>query len=175
MKHLKFALMLTVAVSSSVVLWVAHAEDTKPAPAPNGITLPSGYQDWRLIAVSHRTDNESLRAILGNDIAIAAAREGKTNPWPDGSILGKLVWKDGTHETWPAATVPDKFVHAEFMVKDATRFADTGGWGFARWLGNEQTPYGEDANFVQECFGCHVPVKDNDYVFTKPVMIPPAP
>ena len=50
------------------------------APAPNGITIPPGYKDWRTIAVSHRTDNNTLRAILGNDVAINAAREGKTNP-----------------------------------------------------------------------------------------------
>ncbi len=142
------------------------------APAPNGIELPAGYKDWRVIASSHRTDNNSLRVILGNDVAIEAARSGRTNPWPDGAILAKLVWKDATHEVWKAATVPGRFVHAEFMVKDAAKFAETGRWGFARWLGMEQEPYGEDADFAQECFGCHTPMADNDYVFTKPVMLP---
>jgi hypothetical protein len=141
-------------------------------PAPNGIAFPEGYKDWRVIASSHRTDNHSLRVILGNDVAIAAARSGRTDPWPDGSVLGKLVWKDSQHAHWPAATVPGDFVHAEFMLKDAERFADTGGWGFARWLGSAQTPYGEDAGFSQECFGCHTPMKDNDYVFTAPVVLP---
>ncbi len=141
-------------------------------PAPNGIELPEGYKDWCLIASSHRTDNDSLRVILGNDIAIEAARSGHTNPWPDGTILAKLVWKDATHEVWEAATVPGRFVHAEFMVKDAAKYADTGGWGFARWLGAEQKPYGENADFAQECFGCHTPMADNDYVFTKPVTLP---
>jgi len=36
----------------------------------------------------------------------------------------------------------------------------------------DQQPYGKDASFVQECFGCHTPVKDNDYVFTRPAPIP---
>jgi hypothetical protein len=141
-------------------------------PAPNGLVLPAGYQDWRVIAVSHRTDNNTLRVILGNDKAIAAARSGKTNPWPDGAVLGKVVWKDTTHEGWPTATVPGNFVHAEFMVKDAAKYAETGGWGFGRWLGAEQKPYGKDAGFAQECFGCHTPMKANDYVFTKPVTLP---
>lgn len=145
------------------------------APAPNGLTLPSGYQDWRLIAVSHRTDNQTLRAILGNDVAIAAARAGETKPWPEGSILAKLVWKDQNHAAWEAATVPGQFVHAEFMFKDSAKYADTGGWGFARWLGAAQTPYGKDDSFAQECFGCHTPVKASDYVFTEPAFIPPAP
>jgi len=142
------------------------------APAPNGITIPPGYKDWRTIAVSHRTDNNTLRAILGNDVAIKAAREGKTHPWPDGTIMAKVAWKDATHEVWKAATVPGDFIQAEFMIKDSKKYSTTGGWGFARWLGMDQKPYGKDANFVQECFGCHTPVKNNDFVFTQPVRTP---
>ncbi|HYQ72452.1 MAG TPA: cytochrome P460 family protein [Gammaproteobacteria bacterium] len=141
-------------------------------PAPNGINLPQDYKDWRVIASSHREDNNTLRVILGNDIAVTAARSGNTLPWPDGAILGKLVWKDATHPAWAKATVPGEFVHAEFMFKDSGKWADTGGWGFARWTGMDQQAYGEDASFVQECFGCHTPVKDNDYVFTRPAPIP---
>ncbi|RJQ56139.1 MAG: cytochrome P460 [Nitrospiraceae bacterium] len=148
------------------------AQQQKAQPAPNGITMPEGYKDWRLIAPSHRSDNNTIRAVLGNDIAIKAAREGKTNPWPDGTIFAKLVWKNRAHEKWPAATIPGDFVHAEFMHKDSKKYESTGGWGFARWLGMEQKPYGKDAGFVQECFGCHTPVKDNDYVFTYPVSLP---
>jgi len=140
--------------------------------APNGIELPENYKDWRVIAVSHRTDNNTLRIILGNDTAINAARGKETSPWPDGTVLGKLVFKDATDKAWQQATVPGRFVHAEFMFKDAEKYAATGGWGFARWLGDDQKPYGKDAGFVQECFACHTPVKDNDYVFTHPVMLP---
>jgi Cytochrome P460 len=142
------------------------------APAPNGITIPPGYKDWRTIAVSHRTDNNTLRAILGNDVAIKAAREGKTNPWPDGTMMAKVAWKDKTHEVWKTATVPGDFIQAEFMIKDSSKYAATGGWGFARWVGMDQKPYGKDANFVQECFGCHTPMKNNDYMFTQPVRMP---
>jgi len=143
-----------------------------PAPAPNGIELPAGYRDWRMLGVSHRTDNSTLRVILGNPAAIEAARAGQTRPWPDGVILAKLVWKDAVHPAWAAATVPGEIVQAEFMVKDAEKYRDTGGWGFARWKGLDQTPYGKDAGFVQECFGCHTPVRDNDYVFTHPAALP---
>jgi cytochrome P460 len=141
-------------------------------PAPNGIAIPQGYKDWRVIASSHRTDNNTLRVILGNDVAVKAAREGRTNPWPDGAILAKLSFSDKQHPYWATATVPGDFKQAEFMVKDAAKYVATGGWGFARWVGAEQKPYGRDPNFVQECFGCHTPVKANDYVFTTPVKLP---
>lgn len=167
---IRTTLAAATATLSLATAAVALAGDA--APAPNGIDIPEDYKDWRVIGMSHRTDNNSLRMILGNDAAIAAARAGRTNPWPDGTILAKIVMKDASHASWPAATVPGQFVHAEFMVKDNAKYAATGGWGYARWLGADQTPYGKDADFVQECHGCHTPMKDNDYVFTKPVALP---
>lgn len=142
------------------------------APAPNGITMPEGYKDWRVIGVSARTDNNTLRIILGNDVAVEAARAGQTNPWPDGAILAKLVFPQQADANWPTANVPSGFRHAEFMIKDSVQYAATGGWGYARWLGPEQTPFGADANFVQDCFACHTPVASRDYVFTTPIVLP---
>lgn len=149
----------------------ALAGSTVP-PAPNGIKFPAGYQNWRVISMSHRVDNKTVRVIYGNDKAIQAARAGKTNPWPDGAIIGKVVWKQKKEAAWPTAIAPDKFVHAEFMFKDAKKYASTGGWGWARWKGLDQKPYGKDANFVQECMGCHTPVKSNDWMFTEPAVLP---
>lgn len=149
---------------------VALAQDV--APAPNGITIPEGYKDWRVVSVTERTDNNTLRVIIGNDAAIEAMRAGNTSPWPDGAILGKVAWSQEEHETWPAAIVPLEFRAAEFMIKDAAQYADTGGWGFARWLGLDQRPFGENADFAQDCFACHLPVESSDYVFTRPVLMP---
>ena len=87
------------------------------------------YKDWRLISFSHRLDTNPLRVILGNDTAIEAARSGQSNPWPDGAILGKLVWKDSTLPSWEKAVVPSDFVHVDFMVKDSKKFQETGGGG----------------------------------------------
>lgn len=164
---LRLALGLGIGLASALGLAAG-----KVALAPNGIQMPEGYKDWRVIGVSDRTDNNTLRAILGNDVAVAAARAGKINPWPDGAILAKVVWKQTTHKHWEKAVVPDEFVHAEFMIKDSRKYAATGGWGYARWRGKELAPYGKDANFAQECVGCHTPVKHQDYVFTRPVVMP---
>jgi len=160
-------IILTSSLSAQAVQADGHV-----MPAPNGITLPEGYKDWRVISMSHRTDHKSVRVILGNDIAVDAARSNKTSPWPDGSVLAKLVWKQKNEEFWPAAIAPDEFIHAEFMFKDNEKYKDTGGWGYARWLGLEQKPYGKDKEFVQECYSCHLPVKARDYVFTTPAVLP---
>jgi hypothetical protein len=153
---------------------LAFSRSERPAPAPNGIELPADFADWRLISISARSDNDTMRAILGNKAAIKAAREGRIKPWPDGTVLAKVAWKRKTHEAWPAASVPGDFVQVEFMVKDSRKYAETGGWGFARWVGGALKPYGKDPGFVRECFACHTPVKDSDYVFTRPVFMPAA-
>jgi hypothetical protein len=171
-RYLRYLLSTIVGFVAVFLAITSYSSGPAISPAPNGIEIPENFKDWRVIGMSHREDNLTLRVILGNDIAIEAARTGNINPWPNGAILGKLVWKDTSHPVWEKATVPGKFVHAEFMFKDAGKYASTGGWGFARWKGAEQTPYGEDASFVQECYGCHLPVKEDDYVFTHPMLMP---
>jgi len=152
---------------------LAQAAPPAVPPAPNGIAFPADYPNWRVISMSHRVDNHTVRAILGNDTAIKAAREGQTNPWPDGAVLGKVVWKETEKPTWKTAIVPAEFVHAEFIFRDAKKWAAHGtGWGWARWVGSEQNPYGKDADFSQECISCHTPVKDNNWVFTRPAVFP---
>ena len=144
------------------------ASDNLPGPS-HGISYPDGWKNWATIAISHRNDNNTMRAILGNDIAVEAARSGNINPWPDGAVLGKVVWKESELPNWQAATAPDEFVHAEFMFKDSTTYAETGGWGWARWVGLEQKPF--DGG-MQVCVACHTPVKSRDWVFTDPAQFP---
>ena len=139
--------------------------------APNGISMYSDYMSWKVVAPSYREDKGHIRIITGNEIAITALRAGK-NPLPDGSVLAKVAWKTEKHPNFPVATEPGAFVQVEFMVKDAKKYKDTGGWGFARFVGNDLKPYGKDAGFVADCFGCHIPVAKNDYLFTKIVKTP---
>ena len=157
-----------LAVALVLITIKVYAADNLLAPS-HGVDYPKGWQNWATIAVSHRTDNNTLRVILGNDVAVKAARSGHTNPWPDKAILGKVVWKDTLLEDWKTATAPGKFVHAEFMFKDSEKYADTHGWGWARWVGLEQKPFDKG---MQVCTACHTPVKNRDWVFTDPASLP---
>jgi hypothetical protein len=139
--------------------------------APNGITLYPDYLSWKVVAPSYRGDKGHIRVITGNETAVAALKAGK-RPLPDGSVLAKVAWKAETHPSFPVATEPGAFVQVEFMVKDTRKYKATGGWGFARFVGDDLTPYGKDAGFVAECFACHTPVAGNDYLFTKIVRTP---
>jgi Cytochrome P460 len=143
------------------------AGDTVPI---YGIRLPAGYRDWRLISVAREEGTiQDIRAILGNDLATRAYREGKL-PFPDGTIIARLSWSYA-----PSAENDKVFGRAQsfvagapkngvqFMVKDSRRYASTGGWGFAQF--NDGKPV--DAATIETCFACHVPAKARDFVFTR--------
>jgi len=126
------------------------------------------YKNWRVIGISHRLDKKLVRVILGNDIAIQAARSGKTKSWPDGTILAKVGWKESSHPNWPQAVVPGEFAGAEAMVKDSKKYAQTGGWGFGHWVADRLEMHDQEKSAT--CFACHTPMKDADYVYTVPAM-----
>lgn len=145
-----------------------HAADTTPLPS-HGIPYPEGWQNWAPISMSYRADNNTVRIIYGNDVAVNAARSGNTDPWPDKAILGKAVWKETKLENWKVAAAPGEFIHAEFMFKDSKKYSDTHGWGWARWVGMEQEPFEKG---MDVCITCHRPVSGRDWVFTDPAVLP---
>jgi hypothetical protein len=149
------------------VTWTAASEPPQALAAPNGIAFPSDYPNWKPISSTDRFDNQSLRVILGNEIAIKAIAENHMNPWPDGSTFAKVAWQqqpDGKGFVRTGA-----FYQVEFMIKDSQKYAATKGWGWARWRGADLKPYGKTPEFSSECIGCHTPLRQNDYVFTAPI------
>ncbi len=82
MKRIAF-LLVAVAIVAGIVVSAAPTSGpaNEEAAAPiYGITIPSGYRDWKLISVAHEEGNlNDLRAILGNDVAIKAYRQGNAS------------------------------------------------------------------------------------------------
>ena len=101
--------------------------------APNGITFMPDYKDWKAISSTERSDNGTIREILGNDVALKAIAENHINPWPDGTALAKVAWYQLPDENGSVRT--GAFFQVEFMIRDSQRYAGTLGWGWARWRG----------------------------------------
>ncbi len=146
----------------------AHA-DGADTPAFDVHEMPAGYRDWKVVSVAHEAGNlNDLRAVLGNDIAIKAYREGKL-PFPDGAIIARLAWKYVPSEEnnkvfgREQSFVAGDATNVQFMIKDSRKYVATGGWGFAQF--NDGRPV--DAAGLGACFACHVPVKDRDFLFTR--------
>jgi hypothetical protein len=170
---------ISVPVSAATVA----AEQDGGATPIYGITLPAGYRDWPLISVARVGGPvNDMRAKLGNDVAMKAYRD-NTRPFPDGTIIARLAWNQSTSEDNNNAVrgvlekglgpetaqkiLAESFVagpptNVQFMVKDAKKYASTGGWGFAQFTNGK--PDGEAVH--KSCYSCHAPAKDRDFVFT---------
>jgi hypothetical protein len=143
-------------------------QDEAVASPKLGIEIPPDYRSWQLISVAHEEGKlNDLRAILGNDVAIEAARSGKL-PYPDGTIIARLAWSyDPLPESAEAFGHPQSFVAGpqkngvQFMVKDSNAYAATGGWRFAQF--DKGNPAGEAV--LRTCFPCHAIVQARDFVF----------
>ncbi len=120
-----------------------------------------------MVSTTDRVDNNTLRIIYGNDVAIKAIQEGHINPWPNGTIFAKVAW-DALQDA-DGNVHSGEFKQVEYMIKDDKKYAATGGWGWARWVTPQLKPYGKNITFSTECINCHRPMKDNDLVFTMPV------
>ena len=162
MRQAAFALL------ALAVLVGASSERADDAAISAG-KLPAGYRDWRLISISHEEgDLHSIGAILGNDIAIQAFREGKL-PFPDGTVIAALHYKHVSSEEndkvfgRPQSFVAGPSTNVQFMVKDSTKYAATRGWRFAHFVDGK--PAADDAT-LQACFACHQ-AATRDLVFTK--------
>ena len=134
-------------------------------------TLPAGYRDWRLISVAREEgDLDDIRAVLGNDPAIDAYRTG-TQPFPNGTVIARLAWSyDSSEENDKTFGRKQSFVAGhpkngvQFMVKDDTKYASSGGWLYAQF--DNGKPVRDEAQ-LRSCFECHQAVRGRDYVFTR--------
>jgi hypothetical protein len=173
MSRIVFVLIVVVALAGVVVYMAPASGQADGETAPVFVKeIPPGYRDWRLISVAHEEGNlNDIRAILGNDAAIKAYREGKL-PFPDDTIIARIAWSYvpseennkvfGRAQSFVPGSPPDWYL--QFMVKDSRKYAATGGWGFAQF--NKDGKPADEA-MLKTCFPCHVPAKDRDYVFTR--------
>jgi hypothetical protein len=155
------------AIGSSVTAMSSQPGNVSPI---FGVSLPNGYRDWKLITVAHEAGkNNDIRAVVGNDIAVKAFREG-TLPYPDGSVIVRLAYVfKSSPENDAVFPAPQSFVagdptNVQVSVKDSKKYADTGGWGYGQF---ENGIANRSETVVQSCFACHTKLdRSKDFVFS---------
>jgi cytochrome P460 len=148
------------------------AQDRSSVKVPNGLALAefNGYETWQTIAPS-QTD-EGLKAIVGNKTMIDAYLAGipaNGTAVPDGAMIAKLEWSRKSDDASPyPVNIPDTLKSASFMVKDARRFAQSGGWGYAQFAFDAASHSFKPTGTGSGCgFVCHTRVQARDFVFTR--------
>jgi hypothetical protein len=135
--------------------------------ADQGVPFPEGYRSWlhaksMLIQPGHALENpfQGLHHVYANKQAEAGLKTGK---YADGSVLVfdllQYQEKDKTIQEAERKLVG-------VMLKDAKKFAATGGWGFEGFAGDSKTE-----RLVKDgglsCFACHASEQKTDYVFSQ--------
>ena len=150
----------TIALGALAVACVSaqSADDLKP---------PSGYRKWFHVNTMIVDKASPLFDALGgmhnvhiNSVGESALKQG--GPYPDGTVfltdLHDYAVVDGSY-------VEGALKGLAVMVKDPTKYAATGGWGFQFWAGGDPNkPMVTDA--AKQCFECHQPKKAQDYVYS---------
>src|SRR5262245_27424075 len=128
MKRTTFLLVM-VATLAGVAGFTATIARHAPAQEAAPIfvkKIPAGYRDWKVVSVAHEAgDLNDIRAVLGNDIAIKAYRDGKL-PFPEGAIVGRIAWSYVSSEEHNKSFAGEQsfgtgsptVAYLQFMVKD---------------------------------------------------------
>lgn len=162
---------VAIAVCSGGITLSAAQSHAGAAPL-FGIAIPPGYRDWKLVSVAHEAGTlNDIRAILGNDVAIRAYREGKA-AFPDGAIIARIAWRYessadnnkvfGKDQSFVAGAPTEWYL--QLMVKDSRKYSATHGWGFAQF--DQDGKPADDAK-LRTCMPCHEPASASDFVFTR--------
>lgn len=80
--------------------------------------------------------------------------------FPEGSILAFDLYDVAVANNTTTQTAR-KLV--DVMMKDSTRFAESGGWGFTEFVGEGRV---RKEGVQAQCAQCHATKRDHDYVFS---------
>ena len=138
-----------------------------PADAAPALAYPDGYRDWAhvkstLISPSHKdfAGMGGFQHIYANPQAMVGYR---TRAFPEGSTV-VFDWLEMQDVDGVFVEGPRRQVDA--MVKDSTRYAGTGGWGFQRFAGDSKTERAA-APQPQQCFACHEKLKKDGLILSR--------
>jgi len=174
MKRITLVLFVVATLAGLALFTVTTSRKvTAQDAAPTFVKkIPPGYRDWKVVSVAHEAGAlNDIRAVIGNDIAIKAYREGKQS-FPEGAIIGRIAWAYvasdennkifGQDQSFVAGAPTDAYL--QFMVKDSKKYAATGGWGYSSF-DKDSKPFDDAA--MTKCFPCHQAIKDRDYIFSR--------
>jgi len=149
-----------VALAAVVGLVAAVSADTDLKP-------PTDYHQWFHVNTMVIDKTSPLFGSLGgmhnvyiNAVGLPALKNGTA--FPDETVfvsdVHEFTVNDGSYVEGGRKAIA-------LMVKDANKYAATGGWGFQAWAGGDPgKPVVTDA--ANQCFACHVPQKAHDYVYS---------
>ena len=155
---------ISVLVLAGLLSSVAAAPFARRAIEP--VPYPEGFRGWShvkssVISPTHKNFavNGGFQHIYANVQAMAGYR---TREFPEGATI-VVEWLEMRENNGAYAEGPHRQV--DVMVKDARRYAATGGWGFQRYVKDSKTELAGTPT-PQQCFACHDQLKKDGLVLS---------
>lgn len=154
-----------VLATAGAFVWCGY---TLARSADVPIPFPEDFRTWahvKSVLVGPESSAFATEAGIHHIYANSAAMEGyRTGKFPNGSIIvyNLLDTKVVSGNTIEAGTK-----RVDVMVKDGSRYSASGGWGFARFMGENRSDNVVTADLAAACATCHAKQKDRDYVFSE--------
>jgi hypothetical protein len=135
----------------------------------NGISF-SEYEKfpetWQLVTIRFRKDTGEMRLTYANPLAMKTLLSGSIN-YPDGSVFAKTGIHTGIDEQFVSSVVPKGIRRYQLMVKNKTKYASTGGWGYGLFDSNGKTFPENPVETQNACYACHTIVENRGDVFSQ--------
>jgi hypothetical protein len=154
-KHLVIlTLITTISVSTAI------ADDAV-------VDYPSDYRSWQhvksmLIQPGHALEDPfgGIHHVYANSKAMKGLSSGEYDEGA-GFVFDLLSYKDSD-----LLIVETGRLRIDVMQYNKEKFSKTGGWGYETFVGDSSTER-LDQDVVTACYGCHIPAKETNYVYSK--------
>jgi hypothetical protein len=170
-RHRQIDMTRNIAKAAYGLIAVATACMVQAAtPVQPAIAFPDGYRQWVHVKSGLIDDPAhpayasfgGIHHIYANAAAMQGYRGAST--FPDGSVLVYDLLElrkqaDGTTDQGPRR-------HVDVMVKDAKRFAATGGWGYEEFFPADPEAATLTPQAQAGCAACHTANAPHDHVFS---------
>jgi Cytochrome P460 len=148
---------------------------TLPAEADGGTPYPEGYRRWTFLhssmvspafdAFAKKPCEKPCGAGLFHFYANDKAMDGlRTGSYPDGAMFAEEMLEWLPNSNGGGKEGPRRLVGV--MVRNSQRYSSTGGWGYGMFDDGSRADR-LDAKMRDACYQCHVPRKDQGYIFTQ--------
>ena len=124
-------------------------------------------KNWHLVTVRFRKDSGEMRFTFANPSAWKTMRANSVD-FKKGAVFAKISIITAPDPAFESSAAPSGAKRVQFMVKDAKKYKETDGWGYALFKGDGLTFPGEPKPVILACHACHQLVPERGFVFSQP-------
>jgi hypothetical protein len=151
-------------LKSTTVLLLAATFSVGALSQTRVVEYPVGFRAWQHVKTAIIQPGHPLETAFGGIHHVYANEKAMRGlmgeEYKDGAVL---VFDLLEYSTVDLVVAEGARKRVDVMQYNANRFAETGGWGFASFVGEKMV----DQDVVTACYECHIPAKETNFVYSQ--------